>query len=137
MARPEVTGRKYIGKRGVAERYDVTTRTITRWIEAGVLPPPDLRIRDRGYWDEAGLDRHDRASVVAQGSDTARLELRVYANGQGIRVIARRSALCGASEAERTAAHLGIVAGRGGRSDEPFADDADLRLAASLLAFHP
>jgi DNA-binding transcriptional MerR regulator len=56
--------RKYIAKRRVAERYDVTIRTVDRWVEKKVIPPPDLDINNRGYWYEDGLDRHDRQCVA-------------------------------------------------------------------------
>jgi hypothetical protein len=68
MARPEVTGRKFVSKRAVADRYDVVIRTIDRWVKAGILPVPDLVINHRDYWHEESLDRHDRAAVVARAA---------------------------------------------------------------------
>jgi hypothetical protein len=65
MARPvEVAGRKYLGKPRLSIRYDITTRTVDRWVKAKVLPPPDLVVNNRPYWDEERLDRHDRRMVA-------------------------------------------------------------------------
>jgi hypothetical protein len=33
----------------LAERHKVCVRTIERWVEIGILPPP-LRIRGRKFW---------------------------------------------------------------------------------------
>jgi hypothetical protein len=63
--RPEVTGRKFTAKRGVANRYGVVPRTIDRWVAAEVFPPADRKINTRDYWDEATLEAHDRAQTVA------------------------------------------------------------------------
>jgi hypothetical protein len=69
MARPaEIAGRKFISKREVAVRYDVTTRSIDRWVKAKLLPASDLVINHRHYWLEAGLDRHDRRSVAERAA---------------------------------------------------------------------
>ena len=60
--RPPSTG---ITTRTVAERYGGRhPRTIKRWWQRGVIPPPDQTINNRHYWDEAGLDRHDRERVA-------------------------------------------------------------------------
>jgi hypothetical protein len=57
--------RQLIGTRAVGQRYgDKNPRTIKRWVAAGVIPPPDLIIRNRHYWYEDGLDRHDRGLVA-------------------------------------------------------------------------
>ena len=60
--------RKYLAKRGVATRYGVVPRTIDRWVERKVLPPADRKINSRDYWDEDGLDEHDRQQTVAAGA---------------------------------------------------------------------
>ncbi len=44
--------------RRFAERHGVSTKTIDRWVEAKILPPPD-RIRNRKYWDPNTEPRHD------------------------------------------------------------------------------
>ena len=61
------SARKYIAKRGVATRYGVVPRTIDRWVEKKVLPPADLKINTRDYWDEDRLDEHDRQQTIAAG----------------------------------------------------------------------
>jgi hypothetical protein len=69
MARPvEVANRKFISKRAVAERYDVTPRTVDRWTQAKILPAPDLTINHRRYWREAGLDQYDRRCAVERAA---------------------------------------------------------------------
>jgi predicted DNA-binding transcriptional regulator AlpA len=50
--------------RALCERYGITTRTIDRWVEAGVLPQP-FRINRARYWDEAELEAADRARMAA------------------------------------------------------------------------
>jgi hypothetical protein len=59
-----VSGRKFIGTRAVAARYNVTTRSIERWMIVRAFPEPHCRIRGRRYWDEAELDKLDRSRVV-------------------------------------------------------------------------
>jgi hypothetical protein len=61
--------RRLIGTRAVGARYgDKHPRTIKRWVTAGVIPPPDLSIKNRHYWYEDALDRHDRQLVAAQAA---------------------------------------------------------------------
>jgi DNA-binding transcriptional MerR regulator len=52
--------------RAVGERYGVGPHTIKRWVKAGIFPPPDTTIRNRHYWDEGTLERHERRRVAAQ-----------------------------------------------------------------------
>jgi DNA-binding transcriptional MerR regulator len=40
-------------------RYNVVDRTIDRWVESGILPPP-LVINKRRYWDEEELEQRER-----------------------------------------------------------------------------
>ena len=65
------TTRKYIAKRSVAQRYGVTPRTVDRWKKAKILPPADLTVNGREYWNEGGLDEHDR-QLVAELAATAK-----------------------------------------------------------------
>jgi DNA-binding transcriptional MerR regulator len=58
--------KRLLPTRKVGERYGVTPRTVVRWRRQNVIPQPDLTINKRHYWDEAGLDRHDRALVAAR-----------------------------------------------------------------------
>jgi predicted DNA-binding transcriptional regulator AlpA len=58
----------FLRKRQVAERYNVTTRTIERWSEDGRLPPPIFR-GIVPLWDQAELDAQDHAAAaVARAS---------------------------------------------------------------------
>jgi hypothetical protein len=56
--------RKYLAKRTVAVRYDVTPRTIDRWTKARTFPASDIIINGRHYWIEQHLDQHDRRRTV-------------------------------------------------------------------------
>ena len=67
--------RRYITKRGVATRYNVTPRTVDRWKKAKILPPADRTVNGRQYWNEGGLDEHDRqlvAELAATANETGR-----------------------------------------------------------------
>jgi hypothetical protein len=63
--------RRYITKRSVATRYNVTPRTVDRWKKAKILPPADRTVNGREYWNEGGLDEHDR-QLVAELAATAK-----------------------------------------------------------------
>jgi DNA-binding transcriptional MerR regulator len=45
--------------RRYAERRGVTTKTLDRWVDAGILPEPD-RINKRKYFDPNTEPRRDR-----------------------------------------------------------------------------
>jgi hypothetical protein len=64
----------YIGKPEVARRYSVTTRTIDRRVELGLLRRPDIRISSYPYWDRELLDADDRrlAAECARAPQRAR-----------------------------------------------------------------
>ena len=64
---PPFTGKRYISRPGVGKRYSVSPRTTYRWEELKILPPPDLRMRDRDYWLEETLDKHDRKQTQKAG----------------------------------------------------------------------
>jgi hypothetical protein len=38
-----------ISTQGVSDRFSIHPRTIPRWVENGILPPP-IKIRGRCYW---------------------------------------------------------------------------------------
>jgi len=63
--------RKFIGTRAVGARYGVTTRSIERWVKAKVFPEPHCRINKRRYWDEAELEKLDRARVAEHAARSA------------------------------------------------------------------
>ncbi len=59
--------KKYLRKKAVCERYGgITPRTLERAIAAGKIAAPEFPFQNRiPFWDEAELDRWDRAAVVA------------------------------------------------------------------------
>lgn len=56
-------GKRYGGRHG---------RTIKRWVEQGILPPPDTTIQERPYYYEETLDNHDRQQASAAMSKPRR-----------------------------------------------------------------
>jgi hypothetical protein len=40
--------------------YDITGRTRARWIETGVLPPPDFYINQSPYWRQETLEANEQ-----------------------------------------------------------------------------
>jgi predicted DNA-binding transcriptional regulator AlpA len=64
--RTKHVAKKYLRKRGVAERYSVHVRTIERMIEDGRLPRPIFLGRVRTpLWDVDELEASDRAATIA------------------------------------------------------------------------
>jgi DNA-binding transcriptional MerR regulator len=43
----------------VCERYSITDRTVDRWLETGILPPP-VRINGQRYWRQRELEERER-----------------------------------------------------------------------------
>lgn len=43
----------------VCERYNITDRTVDRWLASGILPPP-IRINGLRYWRERELEQRER-----------------------------------------------------------------------------
>jgi DNA-binding transcriptional MerR regulator len=70
------SSRRLLNRRAVGQRYGGKhPRTIRRWKDAGVIPPPDAVVNGREYWDEDKLDCHDRqrvAELAAASSGTPR-----------------------------------------------------------------
>jgi hypothetical protein len=67
--------RRLLNRRAVGQRYGGKhPRTVKRWVDRRVIPPPDLSIQNRDYWYEDALDRHDRELVAerAAASNTPR-----------------------------------------------------------------
>jgi predicted site-specific integrase-resolvase len=54
----------FLRKRQVAERYNVTTRTVERWAEDGRLPPPIYR-GIVPLWDLSELEAQDHDAAAA------------------------------------------------------------------------
>jgi predicted DNA-binding transcriptional regulator AlpA len=55
---------RFLRKKAVSERYDVTIRSVERMVEDGRLPEPVYRGR-MPLWKEADLDESDRAAALA------------------------------------------------------------------------
>jgi hypothetical protein len=61
--------RRLLDRRAVGARYgNRHSRTVKRWVDAGMLPKPATVIAGREYWDEDQLDRHDRARVAERAA---------------------------------------------------------------------
>jgi predicted DNA-binding transcriptional regulator AlpA len=43
----------------VCKRYSITDRTVDRWLENGILPPP-VRINGLRYWRQRELEQRER-----------------------------------------------------------------------------
>jgi hypothetical protein len=65
--------RRLLGRTAVGARYGgKNPRTIKRWKDAGLLPPPDAVVNNREYWFEDKLDTHDRQRAAEALSKPAR-----------------------------------------------------------------
>ena len=69
MASPPTEHDRLLPARRVCERYDVTDRTLDRWLgrEALAFPRP-LRISGRRYWYERELVTWERAQLSQRGA---------------------------------------------------------------------
>ena len=63
MARPEVTGKRWLRKKAVALRYDCHERTIDAMAADGRLPEPYYHGTRIPRWDEDELDEADRRAT--------------------------------------------------------------------------
>jgi predicted DNA-binding transcriptional regulator AlpA len=59
-----ITNRRLLPMRDMCARYNVASRTIDRWADAGLLPAP-VRMNGRRYWDESELEANERARARA------------------------------------------------------------------------
>jgi hypothetical protein len=50
----------------LVHRYGVDPRTITRWKDSGILPPPDLTINGIDYWFEGSIEANERENLSAR-----------------------------------------------------------------------
>lgn len=70
MLTREPPKKRLINTRSVGQRYGgLNPRTIQRWVEQGVIPPPDQIINNRHYWDEDRLEQHDRQRVAERAKN--------------------------------------------------------------------
>jgi hypothetical protein len=56
--------RRLIPARAVADRYGVHLRSISRWVDRGVIPRCDEVINNRRYWLLETLERADRRRTI-------------------------------------------------------------------------
>ena len=62
---------EFLPTKRVRQRYGgKSEKTIDRWVEKGVLPPPEW-INGRRHWRLSVLERHERESMSTRKSDTA------------------------------------------------------------------
>jgi hypothetical protein len=56
---------KLIGVRGLCDRYGgISLRTIDRWLDKKIIPPPDRMISGRRSWLVEKLDASDRQHLL-------------------------------------------------------------------------
>lgn len=55
----------WFSQRTLAERYDVTPRTIQRWVKSGKLPPPTPLPSGRPGWGNTIIEANERARMCA------------------------------------------------------------------------
>jgi predicted DNA-binding transcriptional regulator AlpA len=61
---------EFLPTRRVRARYGgKSEKTIDRWIEAGVLPPP-VWINGRRHWRRSALERHEREGMSRRKPET-------------------------------------------------------------------
>jgi hypothetical protein len=63
----KVGGSGFLSKRAIADRYDVTVRSVDRWKKNPKLqfPPPDLVINDREYRRLSTMEKWERRRATA------------------------------------------------------------------------
>lgn len=62
--------KRKLTKRQTGDRYSVSTKTVERWRETGILPQPEI-INGRWYFDEQELERHERERLAQQSTTAA------------------------------------------------------------------
>jgi hypothetical protein len=55
----------------LSARYRRSSRTITRWKNTGVLPPPDLEINGVEYWHPETIEQNERERLSTKPPDEA------------------------------------------------------------------
>ena len=63
MTKSDRPWKRKLRTRALCDRYDVVSRTIDRWVQIGILPPPMI-INNVRYWDEDEIDRRDQERMA-------------------------------------------------------------------------
>jgi hypothetical protein len=58
-------------KKRLAKRYVKHPKTVERWVESGVLPPPDLVIQNQWYWRRYTIEKNERERMGARKPSAA------------------------------------------------------------------
>jgi len=61
--RSEIRPKRKFRTQALCERYDITSRTVDRWVQTGILPKP-MVINKIRYWDEDEIDRRDQERMA-------------------------------------------------------------------------
>jgi hypothetical protein len=70
-------GKKYLRKRGVAERYSCHERSVDRMAEDGRIPSPKYLPGSRiPLWEEGELDKNDRRATLERARPTTQRYLK-------------------------------------------------------------
>jgi hypothetical protein len=56
----------YLRRADLAQRYNVTDRTVGRMVLDGRLPPPTLHNKRTPLWDEDVVTRHERQTLTTR-----------------------------------------------------------------------
>jgi predicted site-specific integrase-resolvase len=59
------TSKRLLPSRIVQARYDVCSRTVKRWVDEGILPPPVV-INHRNYFSESEIEQRERDRMAAR-----------------------------------------------------------------------
>jgi hypothetical protein len=51
-----------------AGHYDITIRSLDRWVGRKAFPGPDMVILKRRYWYESTIDEFDRQSTIRRAT---------------------------------------------------------------------
>jgi len=57
------------------DRYGRSTKTIDRWVEQEILPPPAARVHDQRLWDVAEVEERERTNMGLRSNNTNTDEL--------------------------------------------------------------
>jgi len=71
MTKSETRPKRKLRTQALCERYDITSRTVDRWVEQGVLPKP-MVINHVRYWDEDDIDRRDQERMAEANTAACR-----------------------------------------------------------------